>query len=130
MRIGELSARTGVSTRMLRYYEQQHLLSAERASNGYRSFTGGDVERVDRIRSLLAAGLPTRFVRAVLDMGLEGGDGLPGWTPTCTAAFADMLRTELVRLQEQVECLARSRDAVRRYLDAVTVVAAPDGAAA
>ena len=122
MRIGELAARTGASTRMLRYYEQQHLLTAQRAPNGYRSFTAADVERVGRIRSLLAAGLPTRFVRAVLDMGLEGGEALPGWTPTCTATFAELLRHELARLEEQVECLARSRDAVRRYLDTVTVV--------
>ncbi len=130
MRIGELSARTGVSARMLRYYEQQHLLTAQRAANGYRSFAAGDVGRVGRIRALLGAGLPTRFVRAVLDMGLEGDDALPGWTPTCTATFAELLRSELGRLEEQVECLTRSRDAVRRYLEVVTVVAGTDGAAA
>ena len=129
MRIGELSSRTGASTRMLRYYEEQHLLTSRRSANGYRSFTDDDVERVGRIRSLLGAGLPTRFVRAVLDMGLEGDDALPGWTPTCTATFADMLRTELGRLEEQVECLTRSREAVRRYLGAVTVLAGSDDAA-
>jgi DNA-binding transcriptional MerR regulator len=123
MRIGELAERTGVSTRMLRYYEEQHLLAAERSPNGYRRYAPADVERVGRIRSLLAAGLPTRFVRAVLDMGLEGDAAAAGWSPTCTVTFADMLRTELARLEEQLECLARSRDAVGRYLDVVTVVA-------
>jgi DNA-binding transcriptional MerR regulator len=34
MRVGELSRRTGVSARMLRYYEEQDLLHPERGSNG------------------------------------------------------------------------------------------------
>ncbi|MEU6192280.1 MerR family DNA-binding transcriptional regulator [Streptomyces sp. NPDC047061] len=38
MKIGELSHRTGVSTRLLRYYEQQGLLHPSRLPNGYRDF--------------------------------------------------------------------------------------------
>ena len=38
MKIGELSERTNVPTRMLRYYEEQGLLSSERRSNGYRDY--------------------------------------------------------------------------------------------
>jgi DNA-binding transcriptional MerR regulator len=131
MRIGELSRRTGVSARMLRYYEQQHLLTSTRSTNDYREFTEADVDRVQQVRALLDAGLPTRFARAVLDMGLEGGPVLEGWTATCTATFATQLHGELERLEDRLRCLARSRDAVRRYLETVTVVeAAPDGTAA
>jgi DNA-binding transcriptional MerR regulator len=122
MRIGELSRRTGVSARMLRYYEEQHLLAPARSANDYRDYADGDVDRVRQVRALLDAALPTRFVRAVLDMGLEGGAAADGWTPTCTATFASMLRDELSRLEDQVRCLTRSRDAVRRYLGTVTVV--------
>jgi DNA-binding transcriptional MerR regulator len=124
VKIGELAARTGVSARMLRYYEQQHLLRPERSANGYRSFAPSDVQRVQQVRALLDAGLPTRFVRAVLDMGLESDrQPVDGWTPTCTAIFADQLRAELDRLDERLRCLTLSQDAVRRYLGIVCVVA-------
>ena len=130
MRIGELSRRTGVSTRMLRYYEERHLVAPTRSANDYRAYDEADVDRVRQVRALLDAGLPTRFVRAVLDMGLEGGPAVSGWTATCTATFATQLRGELARLEEQLPCLTRSRDAVRRYLATVTVVEAePDGTA-
>ncbi|MEW1835674.1 MerR family DNA-binding transcriptional regulator [Microbacterium sp. NPDC079995] len=36
MKIGEVTARTGIPQRMLRYYEEQGLLTSARAGNGYR----------------------------------------------------------------------------------------------
>ena len=38
MQIGELSARTGASVRMLRYYEEHGLLEPERTESGYRVY--------------------------------------------------------------------------------------------
>ena len=38
MQIGELSARTGASVRMLRYYEEQGLLEPRRTGSGYRDY--------------------------------------------------------------------------------------------
>ncbi len=56
--IGELSERTGVSVRALRYYEQNDLLNAVRTRAGHRRFPLADIESVRRIRLLLDAGLP------------------------------------------------------------------------
>ncbi len=64
--IGELSSRTGASHRSLRHYEALGLLPAERASNGYRSYGEDAVELVQRIKALLALGLPLRAVREVM----------------------------------------------------------------
>ena len=118
MRIGELAALTGVSTRMLRYYEQQHLLVPQRSDNGYREYGADDVERVGRVRTLVAAGMPTRFVRAVLDMQRPEA---VGWTPRCTRVVAEQLRAELARLDEHLACLARSRRTLGEFLDRVVV---------
>lgn len=64
--IGELARRTGVSERLLRYYERTELIHAERRPNGYREYGDQTVETVRRVRALLAVGLPTRIIRQVL----------------------------------------------------------------
>jgi DNA-binding transcriptional MerR regulator len=48
MRIGELSRRTGVNERLLRYYEEQGLLRPDRLPSGYRVYAESDVQTVGR----------------------------------------------------------------------------------
>jgi len=51
LRIGELSAQTGVSAKAIRFYEQVGVLPpANRGSNGYRLYDDSDVERLQFIR--------------------------------------------------------------------------------
>src|SRR3954449_10396473 len=66
MRIGELERRTGTSRRLLRYYEEQGLISPDRSANGYRDYDERFVDRVAQIRGLLDAGLPVRIIRQLL----------------------------------------------------------------
>jgi len=113
MKIGELSERTGIPTRMLRYYEEQGLLSSERSANGYRSYDEGDVERATRARGLVQAGLTTRLAKVVLDVERQCAMA----QPTCSRELAEMLATELVTLDERLACLTKSRDAVAEYLE-------------
>ncbi len=63
MQIGELARRTGTTTRALRYYEQQGLLSSERDVNGYRSYDEGAVIAVRNVQALLSDGLLTKEIR-------------------------------------------------------------------
>lgn len=113
MKIGELSARTGIPTRMLRYYEQQGLLDAARADNGYRDYADAAVERAERVRGLVQAGLSTRMTRVVLDIEQQCADGLPR---DCSRELAAELATELSALEARLACLTKSRDAVAEYL--------------
>ena len=55
MKIGEVGRRTQVPTRLIRYYEQQGLVSADRTSNGYRSYDEDDVARVQQTLLLVVA---------------------------------------------------------------------------
>ena len=114
MKIGELSQRTGIPTRMLRYYEQQGLLASERSANGYRAYDDADVERAKRVRGLVQSGLTTRMAQVVLDIERQCELEAP---PSCSLALADELAAELSVLEERLACLTKSRDAVARYLE-------------
>ena len=67
MKIGELARQTGVSERMLRFYEEQGLLSPVRTAAGYRQYAETDVARVAKIRLLQRAGLAVKEVARLLD---------------------------------------------------------------
>ncbi|MFC9661833.1 MerR family transcriptional regulator [Nocardia sp. NPDC127606] len=73
MLIGELARRTGVATRLLRYYEEQGLLHPHRDSNGYRSYPASAVATVARIRELLAAGLNTDDIALLMPCAQDAG---------------------------------------------------------
>ena len=66
MLIGELSARTSVSTRALRHYEKLGLLHSERGENGYRKYCEESVEWVKSIQFLLSSGLNLATIAQIL----------------------------------------------------------------
>ncbi|MGW3281748.1 MerR family transcriptional regulator [Nocardia rhamnosiphila] len=111
MRIGELAQRTGSSTRALRYYERQGLLTAVRAGNGYRGFDESSVGTVLRIRALLSAGLTTEVIRRVLPCTRDA----IGRIEPCAEVVA-VLRTEIDRMDALAADLARSRDLLASIL--------------
>ncbi|WP_369244071.1 MerR family transcriptional regulator [Streptomyces sp. R41] len=118
MKIGELSRRTGVPARMLRYYEEQGLLHPERADNGYRAYGDSAVQCVRQIRGLLDSGLTTEIIGAILPFLSDPGE--IHLHPEClTPETAALLRGEIDRIQARIDCLARNRDALRAYLAAV-----------
>ena len=112
MRIGELSERTGTSSRSLRYYEQQGLLATRRTANGYRDYDESDLRLVHQIRELLAIGFgleETRPFVECLRAGHESGD-------VCPASIA-VYRRKLAEVEECIERLTSVRDHLRTQLD-------------
>lgn len=109
LRVGDLSARTGVSPRLLRYYENQGLLSAERSSTGQRLFEPAAAEQVRYIRMLLAAGLPSRVIRELLGC-IHDPDRLD---PCAVPMLVEHLRAHDERIAE----LLGTRDALQGLID-------------
>lgn len=114
MKIGDVSSRTGVAPRLLRYYEEQDLITATRSPNGYRDFPEETVERVNQVRGLLQAGLTTRLIRILFDM-----DGVKGTelAADCTRRVAEEIGKELAGIEDRIACLSRSRNTMRSWLD-------------
>jgi DNA-binding transcriptional MerR regulator len=108
--IGELSRRTGVSERLLRYYERQGLIGSQRRANGYRDYDDGTVATVARIRSFLAAGLPTRIIRQVLPCAAGTSELRP-----CPGVL-NALQEQLTVLDRRAAELAEARELLSRTI--------------
>jgi DNA-binding transcriptional MerR regulator len=118
MKIGELSRRTGVPTRLLRYYEEQDLLHPDRTGNGYRDYDEAAVRDVQQIRGLLDSGLTTEMIRAILPY-LSGPEEILLPPQHLTPETAALLSAHIDRIQARIDCLARNRDRLGAYLAAV-----------
>ncbi|MDV4149305.1 MerR family transcriptional regulator [Clostridium sp. AL.422] len=71
MKISELSKRTGVSLRSLRYYEKQGILNPNRLENGYREYCEDDVIWVNTIQVLINIGTSTEEIANFLQCQLK-----------------------------------------------------------
>jgi DNA-binding transcriptional MerR regulator len=119
MRIGELARETGVAPRMLRYYEEQGLISPRRLSNGYRVYDDYLVDRVKKIRGLIDSGIPTRIVGGILPcLGKPQTIVVENPDP----ALYDLLVAERDRMNEKIDFLIHNRDALTAYLEALELV--------
>jgi DNA-binding transcriptional MerR regulator len=101
VRIGEVAKQAGVSVRALRYYEEQGLLTAERAASGQRHYPASAVDRVRFIQNLYTAGLGSKAVLRILPC-MEHG--------VLTDEMQDRLLAERARIQTQLEDLTATRD--------------------
>jgi DNA-binding transcriptional MerR regulator len=80
MRIGELAHHAGTTTRALRFYEAQGLLSARRSANGYREYDQADLRLVREILALQAVGFALEDTRPFVEClraGHATGDSCP-----------------------------------------------------
>jgi len=114
MRIGAVARATGVSERLLRYYEERRLLRPTRLASGYREYSEADVAAVRNIRSLLAAGLPVRVIADVLPCICDYGERI---VPTCPELVIT-LRRERARVTAAMGELAASQRLLDTALDA------------
>ena len=117
MRIGELAARTGVSVRALRYYEEQRLLSPERSPGGQRTYPESAVDQVLMIQHLFTAGLPSRSIEPLMPY-VRSREVAP--------ELVERLTAERERIDGRIGALVRTRDKLDSII-AVVAAAAHEG---
>ncbi|MBB6672778.1 MerR family transcriptional regulator [Cohnella nanjingensis] len=100
MKIGELSARTGVSIRSLRYYEEQGLLTPVREANGYREYSPFAEDQVRTIQLYLQLGLSTEQISGFLTCVLQNPE-------TFCREVLPVYERKLREIEAQIEQLGR-----------------------
>ena|SRR5574338_685298 len=106
MKIGEASARAGVSQRMIRHYEKIGLIApAERRDSGYRDYDERDVHTLRFIGRARDFGFPIEEIRTLLAL----------WNDR-ERSSSDVKALALARAAE-LKRKARELDSIRRSLE-------------
>ncbi|MET9240930.1 heavy metal-responsive transcriptional regulator [Nonomuraea sp. NPDC003709] len=115
MRIGDLAAEVGVTTKTIRFYEQAGLLpQPPRTPAGYRDYPAVAAERLTFIRDAQAAGLTLAEIRGVLAIRDAG-------QPPCHHVTA-LIDTHLQQVEQRIAELLAARAALRALRQRATSV--------
>lgn len=117
--IGEASRASGVSAKMIRYYEQTGLIPpANRSESGYRSYAQSDVHRL-------------RFIRRARDLGFavaEIGDLLQLWNDRSrqSADVKRLAQAHIADLEARIDKLRQMADTLQTLIDCCAGDERPD----
>ena len=110
MRIGELAARSGVSTKTIRYYEAIGLIPPpHRSPSGYRDYDESPPDRLTFIRAAQAIGLSLGEIRSILALR-DRGD-------TPCSYVVDLLKTRSAELDRRIAELRSLRTELHRLVE-------------
>lgn len=113
MNIGEAARASGVSAKMIRYYEDIGLIPpAARTAAGYRAYSESDVHRLTFVRRARDLGFPVREIGDLLSLWSDRSRHSADVKRIATAHIADLhqkideLRQMADTLQTLVDCCA------------------------
>lgn len=110
MRIGDLAARTGLTTKTIRFYEDSGLLPAPpRTPGGYRDYADHTATRLSFIRDAQGAGLTLAEIRSILALRDDGH-------APCTHVTG-LIHEHLDDIDRRMAELAATRNALRALAD-------------
>lgn len=104
MNIGRTSAHSGVSAKMIRYYEEIGLIpKPPRRDSGYRDYSPADLHRLRFIANARDLGFPIEEIRVLLDLWNDHGR-----TSAEVKALATARAEELQRKAAALEAMRRT----------------------
>lgn len=110
MRIGELTARSGVSSKTIRYYEAIGLLPPpRRLPSGYRDYDPPALDRLAFIRAAQAIGLSLGEIRSIMSLREDG--------VTPCGYVVDLLRSRSAELERRIAELRALQGELHRLVE-------------
>lgn len=113
MHISELSRKTGVSLRSLRYYEEKDLLSPDRQNNGYREYRETDIERVRLIQMYFSLGLTVKEIMSFFQCAFDEQPRIE-----CLPNAIEVGKRKLDDIQLQIELLKQAEIHLQKNIKA------------
>jgi MerR family copper efflux transcriptional regulator len=111
MTIGEAAAATGISAKMLRYYESIGLIpAAGRSGNGYRRYGEEELRTLRFIRRARELGLPVARIRRLVGLWRDPGRA-SGEVKALALSHVAELRAATARMTAMADALERLAEA-------------------
>lgn len=108
MNIGAASEKSGLPAKTIRYYEDIGLLTADRASNGYRDYSVPDVHRMRFIQRSRSLGFSVEECRQLLSLYND--------KERQSADVKALANTKLKEIEKKLIELNELRDTLRRLV--------------
>lgn len=110
MNIGQASERSGISPKMIRYYEQIGLLdTAKRSNSGYRIYSNQDIKNLCLLRQARDLGFSSKQMKELLNLW-KNTDRQSADVKKLTLTHIETLNRKIAQLQDMVSLLQISAD--------------------
>ena len=109
MNIGSVADKSGLPAKTIRYYEDIGLLKPDRADNGYRDYSAGDLHRLRFLQRSRGLGFSVEECRQLLSLYND--------RERESADVKAIARTKLAEIDRKLEELAGLRDMLRHLVD-------------
>ena len=107
MKIKQVEELVGITSKNIRFYENQGLLTPERAENGYREYHEQNIETLKKIKLLRKLGISVEEIRAVLNHSRSLEDCLEKHL-----AVLEKERENRLNMQRLSDAILQQRDSI------------------
>ena len=107
MKIKQVEELVGITSKNIRFYEEQGLLTPARAENGYREYQQQNIETLKKIKLLRKLGISVEEIRSVL----YGKNSLEECLEK-HQAFLEKERENLTNMQQLSDALLQKKDSI------------------
>jgi DNA-binding transcriptional MerR regulator len=109
MTIGEAAGRSGVSAKMIRYYEHTGLFPpASRKSNGYRKYSEAEIQLLTMIHCARSLGFTIHDIRTLVELASSRPRPSRSSAAFAVAArYRSALAEKMAQIEELDTCVAR-----------------------